>query len=268
MDLLGLLARKGESYLHPHGQGATRTLLDVLASHNAERIMELGCGTGATLVEARLRFPQANIVGIDQRLDMLTQARRRLAASGVAPVALVNCDISRSSFPRLFSAIYCESVFAVLSTLEWQRAAHAVFRMLEPGGIFVLNEAVWAPEVSADQARSLNQEMFKRYGLVQAVHDPLHTTDWIAAFRSVGFSMEENPRRLRPTDRELSPLAAPDREVLARSLEFSNEQARRSRRGQDLLRAIVLRWNQFATRNLGLPLDTRLFVLRKPSFQK
>jgi S-adenosylmethionine-diacylgycerolhomoserine-N-methlytransferase len=58
-------------------------ILDLAAREVTPRsILEIGCGTGAVLVSAAKRFPEARIVGIDLSEDMLKVAKRRVSRFG------------------------------------------------------------------------------------------------------------------------------------------------------------------------------------------
>lgn len=56
-----------------------KELIDALARQPAERILEIGCGTGYNLKRMADRFPRAQLVGADLSADMLDRARRNLA---------------------------------------------------------------------------------------------------------------------------------------------------------------------------------------------
>ena len=59
------------------------------------KIVELGCGTGATLSILSKAFPRSVIVGVDRRMDRLEIANGR----GLGNVIVVNGDIMQKIFP-------------------------------------------------------------------------------------------------------------------------------------------------------------------------
>ena len=107
-----------------------------------ERVLDLGCGSGASLGTLAQRFPAARVMGLDLAYPMLQLARgrtpwwRRLARAASMP-ALVCGDAERlplaaSSHQMIFSNL----------TLQWCRpeAAFAeAARVLGPGGLFLFS---------------------------------------------------------------------------------------------------------------------------------
>ena len=58
-------------------------IVDRLAQHsNPSRILEVGCGTGMNLSRLALRFPKAQITGVDLSDVMLDVARKKMAPFG------------------------------------------------------------------------------------------------------------------------------------------------------------------------------------------
>jgi trans-aconitate methyltransferase len=55
-----------------------RGLVDLLAPKTGERILDLGCGTGALTAEIAARG--AEILGVDRSEEMIAQARRKFPA--------------------------------------------------------------------------------------------------------------------------------------------------------------------------------------------
>lgn len=74
---LDFLAESGASFLHAKGKRATALLVDELKPQPNEKILELGCGTGATLVEIAKNH-SVSLIGIDLSRAMLQQAQRRI----------------------------------------------------------------------------------------------------------------------------------------------------------------------------------------------
>lgn len=80
-------------------------LLDALPSH-ARRVLDVGCGTGATTLAIAVRLGDAGAcTGVDVSAPMLALARARAAQAG-ARADFVNADAQRHAFaPRTFDAI-------------------------------------------------------------------------------------------------------------------------------------------------------------------
>ena len=106
-----------------------------------ERIVDLGCGTGAFFGPLRERYPRAQVVGVDIARPMLELAARRTPwiarAMGLGRDRLVCADAERLPF----AAGSVPFVFSNLA-LQWTRPA-AVFaeaaRVLSTGGLFLFS---------------------------------------------------------------------------------------------------------------------------------
>jgi len=61
-------------------QASVRETMARLAIQPGERVLEVGCGTGALLAQIRERYPESRLSGIDPVPEMLAIARRRLPA--------------------------------------------------------------------------------------------------------------------------------------------------------------------------------------------
>src|ERR1700686_561493 len=58
-----------------------RDLIAQIPLERAERIIDLGCGPGNSTELLVVRYPDAEVIGLDSSPDMLAQARKRLAKS-------------------------------------------------------------------------------------------------------------------------------------------------------------------------------------------
>ena len=109
------------SFVHRLATG----VLDLLAPRPGERILDLGCGTGA--LTKRIAESGARVVGIDASAAMIGEARRRFPELDLAVL-----DAREMRFDIPFDAIFSNA------TLHWVRppdAAAARMRdALRPGG--------------------------------------------------------------------------------------------------------------------------------------
>jgi len=116
-----------------------------------QRILDLGCGTGAGCEALKRHFRRAQVIGLDAAPAMLTRLRRR--ATLLRPLRPVCGDIARLPFARasldlLFSsmALHWSPDLTVLFD-ECRRVLHPdgmlLFATLGPGSLGELDEA-WA----------------------------------------------------------------------------------------------------------------------------
>lgn len=119
-------------------QERQRAILDLLARHapgplNRMRVLEIGCGTGANLLELlRLGFDPSNLAGNELLPERAAQARHNLpAAADVYPG-----DASALPFePASFDIVYQSTVFtSLLDDAFQQRLAARMWEWLRPGG--------------------------------------------------------------------------------------------------------------------------------------
>ncbi len=102
-----------------------------------QRVLEIGCGTGAVLARIARRFPQAEAVGLDCSQDMLSIARRRLGPFGdrvrVEHRAYGESPATAPSFD-LVVASYALSMF----NPGWEAAIDAAHADLRLGGLIAI----------------------------------------------------------------------------------------------------------------------------------
>ena len=109
-----------------------RPALDALAARPGERILDIGCGGGDTVLDlARRVAPDGSIVGIDVSAAVLAFARR--AAEGLGQVRFIQADAQAPPFaPASFDAAF--SRFGVMFFADPVAAFANIRRSLRPGG--------------------------------------------------------------------------------------------------------------------------------------
>jgi SAM-dependent methyltransferase len=119
------------------GAGHRRLLLRAAAIASGERVLDLGCGNGASTREAARMAEPGEVVGIDLSTAMLANARARSAAAGLTNVTFVHGDAQVHDFePESFDviisnagAMFFDDKVAAFSNLR---------RALRPGGRIAL----------------------------------------------------------------------------------------------------------------------------------
>ncbi|MEL6064021.1 MULTISPECIES: class I SAM-dependent methyltransferase [unclassified Methylobacterium] len=112
----------------------TDALFDRAGLKSGTRVLDIGCGSGATTVEAARRVAAAgSVTGADISAPLLAVARARVGseASGGAPVTFVEADVERADLGSFDAAL---SRFGVMFFPDSRRAFANIRRMLRPGG--------------------------------------------------------------------------------------------------------------------------------------
>ncbi|MGC2411467.1 MAG: class I SAM-dependent methyltransferase [Stellaceae bacterium] len=117
-------------------------LLEAAAAKSGERVLDVGCGTGATLIPfAAAVGPQGHATGVDIAAPMLERARERVAEQGLKNVTLLQADAQVHDFaPASFDLV--TSRFGVMFFADPTAAFSNLCGALRPGGRLCM--AVWA----------------------------------------------------------------------------------------------------------------------------
>ncbi len=158
------------------------TLISLLGLRPPARLLDLGAGTGYTLLRVLEAFDGVQVTGLDVSDEMLGRARQRLAGLE-ARVTLAHSDIAEPQISGRYDAI--ASVLAVHHLFSDQKR-HLFGRIWEhvaPGGIFVI----------ADYFRHASRRLLELYELPEpdaheATHDhPDTTAEHLAWLTAAGF---------------------------------------------------------------------------------
>jgi SAM-dependent methyltransferase len=184
------LARLGATDLHPGGRRGSARLERALAIGPGQRVLEIGCGTGATLIRLASSYP-VQLYGIDRMGRMLETAKRRLALAGLASqVSLARADAARLPFPDgAFDRVYMESVLGFQPPERAGAFLEEVRRVLRSAGRFVANEAVWKEGTSRATVSSIHESSVGDFGLAQATAAGWTVSDWTRCMQVSGFAV-------------------------------------------------------------------------------
>lgn len=122
-----------------HARSLYPYLLQEIGRACGERVLDVGCGTGALLGQILSEDPRRQVMGLDLSVNMLNQARRRLGDRA----ELVQGDSEHLPFPdRSFDVVVCCDSFHHYP--DPQAVIGEVSRVLEFGGTFLLGDC-WLP---------------------------------------------------------------------------------------------------------------------------
>jgi ubiquinone/menaquinone biosynthesis C-methylase UbiE len=149
------------------------------------RLLDLACGTGRTLAQIAVAHPHLRLTGLDLSPFYLQEARRTLAA--VADVSFVAENAECLPFRDAhFGILTCVYLFHELPRPARRRVLAEAFRVLEPGGLFVIEDSAQLAE-SGELAYFLGR-------FATEFHEPFYRDyledDLAGALADVGFEVQ------------------------------------------------------------------------------
>lgn len=152
-----------------------RRVLAPLATHFQEhppssswRILDIACGTGRTLKQLQGAFPRASLFGLDLSPTYLRKANTFLSQdAGVLPQLVQGRAEALPYVDEYFNALTCIFLFHELPAPVRQQVLTEAYRVLQPGGMFILCDSIQVsdfPEqrVMMDNFANLYHEPFYR----------------------------------------------------------------------------------------------------------
>jgi len=132
-----------------------------------DRILEMGCAVGNSLVAVARAFPPAEVHGIDVGASLLRYAHARAAHLGV-PLHFRQADAEQTGYPdEHFDLVFSSAVLHETSAKALPRIIDECYRILRPGGVMVHLEVPLRAEdatafdlVRADFETRYNNEPF------------------------------------------------------------------------------------------------------------
>lgn len=170
----------GEGYLSPGGPEEVDRIVEGLAL-GGRTLLDIGCGAGGVTLHLLDKHGLANATGFDVEGPVITEARRRAQARGLAMRAsFVQGKPGPLPFPDAsFDVVFSKD--ALLHVPDKDALFAEIFRVLKPGGVFAASN--WM--IGHDDEPS---EAMKAYvaaeGLSFAMASPAR---YAAAMRDAGF---------------------------------------------------------------------------------
>ncbi|MEM7116608.1 MAG: class I SAM-dependent methyltransferase [Chloroflexota bacterium] len=130
-------------YFVPERDLQIKTFCD-LVSADAKQILELCCGAGLLAGALLERCPQATVHAYDGSVEMLNHTQQQLAAYGdrLQTKQFDIIDTSWRSFDQPLDAVVSSLAIHHLDGPQKQQLFADVYRMLAPGGVFVVADVM------------------------------------------------------------------------------------------------------------------------------
>jgi ubiquinone/menaquinone biosynthesis C-methylase UbiE len=110
-------------------------LVELLRIPTGGRVLEVGCGSGAALVELSRRLRPARLIGADVDVSLLNEAARRLQSCAL-DCELLHADVHALPLPDCSVDVVID--FGTCYHIpDAESALQEVARVLRPGGLFV-----------------------------------------------------------------------------------------------------------------------------------
>ncbi|MBV8056301.1 MAG: methyltransferase domain-containing protein [Deltaproteobacteria bacterium] len=117
--------------------------VDRLALKPGETVLDVGCGTGLSFAALENGVgSEGRIIGIDQSLEQLAQARNLAARNGWQNITLLNSPVEDAQIPVTADAALFYLTHDIMRTT---RAVHNIVSSLRDGGRIVVMGRRWVP---------------------------------------------------------------------------------------------------------------------------
>ena len=190
-QILNYLGNSHATYLHARGKLSSDKIFKLLAPRKDEKILEIGFGTGATLIKMASQS-EANLYGYEISPIMYQKALERVRFCQIPGLNLELLQ-KKNQFPapdNTFDAVYAESILAIQEGPDLRNLLFEIKRVLKPNGVLLFNETIWLDVVDRERARAINEKCKKSFGIIQSSHDYLHIADWKNLLTETGFTCE------------------------------------------------------------------------------
>lgn len=122
-----------------------RRTVDRLALPSGAKILDVGCGTGASaLPAAEAVGANGSVIGVDLSARLLDRARVKAKARGVSNIEFRLADMTSLGYPNdHFDAVI--SVFSIFFVPDMESQVRELWRMVRPGGKLAVT--TWGPRI-------------------------------------------------------------------------------------------------------------------------
>ncbi|WP_427870133.1 class I SAM-dependent methyltransferase [Leucobacter luti] len=179
-----LLAKLGKRVLRPGGRELTQRMLEA-ARIEGHDVVELAPGLGHTAREIVLRKPRS-YRGVDSDPAAVAQVNKRLGLEG----AVVHADAAATGLEaESTDVVFGEAMLTMHSDRAKQTMMAEAFRVLRPGGRYVIHELGLTPDGLPEEIKREIQMALAKSIKVNA--RPLTNTEWRALLEGAGFEVTE-----------------------------------------------------------------------------
>lgn len=194
--ILDYFAEVRGSHLHANGESSTEKLIELIEGKAGEKILEIGFGTGATIVQMSSKFKQTHFYGVDTSEKMYRTASGKVRFSLLdSRIELQQLDGRELPFKTgSIDKIFIESVLAIQSKKQLKSLLSEFSRVLKHGGTLLFNETIWLDSTAKNTIKEINSACLETFGIIQSSGDFPYLDDWLKLLKSHGFAIEASFR--------------------------------------------------------------------------
>ena len=193
-NILDHYGRIHASFLHAYGETGTEKLLRLVNFGKGESVLEIGFGTGATLVKIASANKHLKLYGIECSETMLNKAKARIKFSGFSRNIFLEKVKPMQQFPfknNSFDKILIESVLAIQDNPTLHFMLSEIRRVLKLSGKLYLNETVWLSSVTHEEIERINTYCKNKFGIIQSNAICKYRNEWKHLLETNGFIVLE-----------------------------------------------------------------------------
>ena len=142
-------------------RAVTDSIIDLGRIAPTSRVLEIGIGTGRIAVPLLERT--VDVMGVDLSLPMMAELQKKVKGSS-ARVALAQADANALAFPDAsFDCVYAVHVYHLVA--NWQLAVREAWRVVKPGGCFLVTYHKRDPNFPNSKLRHRLGELAQERGI-------------------------------------------------------------------------------------------------------
>ena len=191
--ILNYFGKAHTQYIHSRGKIGTQVLIQVLNCEPKEEILEIGFGTGATLVQLLSSNKKTKFYGLEISQLMYKKAKARLRFSLIGESVKLSLMNHRTQLPfstDSFDKIFLESVLAIQEDDDLEVLLKEIQRVLRPNGILIMNETIWLDSTNLDEILHINELCKRFFGIIQSTSHYPFLKDWKELLANLNFECE------------------------------------------------------------------------------
>jgi len=194
-NLLDYFSRTHAQYIHAKGKIATSILIQQLNCQPNEDILEIGFGTGTTLVALYSNNKKTNFSGLELSPLMYKTAKARLQFCLIGESVQLALANNKGQIPyqdSSFDKVYLESVLSIQEGKDLECLLKEIRRVLKSNGKLIMNETIWLESTTFDEINKVNEYSKKSYGIILSTSDYPYLKNWKELLEELGFKCEES----------------------------------------------------------------------------